>query len=703
MSAKGWSRSDPDALFAFGRVDQTMAWADDNGAIKVSPGFWRRDSQHIGDSAKPVTTMALSAGGRAMVHGDIAGKAMIWDVSDRRQSPIGQGFDAAVSAAAIADDLNMIVISDGSELQLVSTRKLSAAIARAEPGFRVRDLDLLAESGRGLVIAHGADRVTLYLADVASARMLPLDLANCAAPHHLWRHGDLAAVACSDGTLSLFRLSPEGAEPIGAPLSTPGNLMLAYPSADGRIVLMISSNGRFSMVDRSNGGTVLDGILAREGWVAVDRQGRFDGQGIEPSTLVWTLRQRGEELTDVGFDQLSQAYRHPGLISKLFNNAGTNLRSVVFDPARQGLPLPPEISELRFLEQHDRLDKPLQVIATASDISGHAINEVRLYHNGRLVQPARRFIDKTEQSNAETGDAVTIRSVAYQIDPVPGRNEFRAVGEGIGGIESVKEGAENAALIADVKGEGGGGKLHVLGIGIGQFAAPELRLDFPARSVTNVADLLFEQRAGGLDAGEKVLLLDRDVDKGAVETAFEAISGASGAEDTVVIYLSGHGVYRDEAWHFPLANAGSLDRFESDDAIDHHQLQDFVSEIEAHNILILIDACHAGAATGALDVIEMRRLAGQVSERAGASLIAASRATQEAIEAKTLGHGLFSAAIIEGLSGKADIGADGAVSAFELARYARDKIPAYSLEFQQQPQIPESRLGGFDFALTRAR
>jgi hypothetical protein len=479
--------------------------------------------------------------------------------------------------------------------------------------------------------------------------------------------------------------------------------MLAYPSADGRIVLMISSNGRFSMVDRSNNGSVLDGILAREGWVAVDRQGRFDGQGIEPSTLVWTLRQRGEELTDVGFDQLSQAYRHPGLMSKLFNSAEATLRSVVFDPAKQGLPLPPEISELRFLDQHDRLDKPLQVIATASDISGHAINDVRLYHNGRLVRPARRFIDKTEQSKAETGDAVTIRSVAYQVEPVPGRNEFRAVSEGIGGIESSREGVENTALIADVIGEGGAGKLHFLGIGIGQFAAPELRLDFPGQSVTSVADLLFERRVSGLDAGERRLLLDRDVDKQAVEAAFEAISTASGPEDTVVVYLSGHGVYRNEGWYFPLANARSLDRFEGNDAIDHNQLQEFIGEIEAHNILILIDACHAGAASGALDVIEMRRLAGQVSERAGASLIAASRATQEAIEAKTLGHGLFSAAIIEGLSGKADVGADGAVSAFELARYASDKIPAYSLEFQRDPQIPESRLGGFDFALTRVR
>ncbi len=689
--------------FAFGRVDQSMAWAEAGGAIKVSAGFWRRDSQHIGDSARRVTTMALSAGGRAMVHGDIAGKSTIWDVSDRRQSPLGSGFDAAVSAAAIADDLNVIVISDGSELQLMSTRELDEAVATAKSDFRVRDLEVIAERGKGIVIAHGADRVEVYFADAVAGDLLPLPLAGCRSPRRLWRHAKIAAVDCAGGSLVFFRLSRTGADPLGAPIPSPADLMIAYPASDTKVVVTMSGNGRFSMIDRSNGTTLLDGTLAREGWVAVDRKGRFDGEGIAPSDLFWTLRKQSEELKDVGFDQLSQAFRYPGLISTVFSGASTTLRSVVFDPATQGLPLPPEMAELRFLEQHDQLEKPLQVIATATDISGHAINDIRLYHNGRLVRPANRFIDESNRVDADESNQVTIRSVAYQVDPVPGRNEFKAVSEGIGGLLSAKENVKKATLVANVVGQRGASKLHFLGIGIGQFAAPELRLDFPSQSVRSVADLLFARRADGLDAGERMLVLDREADRASIEAAFEAVGKASRSEDTVVVYLSGHGVYQNDRWQFPMANAHSLDRLGDDDAIDHHQLQDLLAHIDAHNILILIDACHAGAVSGALDVVEMRRLAGQVSERAGASLIAASRATQEAIEAKTLGHGLFSAAIIEGLSGKADVGDDGAVGVFELARYASDKIPAYSLEFQKDPQIPESRLGGFDFALTRSR
>ena len=689
--------------YAFGRIDQSMAWAETGGAIKVSPGFWRRDSQHIGDSPRRVTTMALSAGGRAMVHGDIAGNATIWDVSDRRQSPLGAGFDAAVSAAAIADDLNVIVISDGSELQLMSTRQLKEAVATANPDFRVRDLELLAEGGRGIVIARGVDRVQLYTADAVAGELRPLSLAGCRTPERLWRNNELAAVSCAEGPLAFYRLSPAGVEPGGAPIPSPADLMLAYPSTDSNVVMMMSGNGRFRMVDRANGQTVLDGTMDREGWVAVDRKGRFDGEGIEPSDLVWTLKKENEELKDVGFDQLSHAFRYPGLMSTVFKGTSTNLRSVVFDPTTQGLPLPPEIAELRFLEEHDQLEKPLQVIATATDISGHAINDVRLYHNGRLVRPAFRFIDESQQIDADTSNQVTVRSVAYQVDPVPGRNEFRAVSEGIGGILSAPSDAENATLVANVVGDRGAARLHFLGIGIGEFASPELRLDFPGSSVQSVAEVLFDQRTDGLDAGERLVLLDREADRGSIEAAFKAMGQASRSEDTVVVYLSGHGVYDDDRWHFPLSNARSLTDLAGSDTIDHHQLQELLSQIDAHNILILIDACHAGAASGALDVIEMRRLAGQVSERAGASLIAASRATQEAIEAKTLGHGLFSAAIIEGLSGKADVGGDGAVGAFELAQYASEKIPAYSLEFQQDPQIPESRLGGFDFALTRSR
>lgn len=688
--------------FAFGHVDRTMALADDTGAIKVSPGFWQRGNRHIGDSARPVTAIALSSGGRAVLHGDIAGQATIWDVSDRRQSPVGPGFDKAVTAVAIADDLNLMTIAAGREVAVVSTRRLERAAASIEATSTVRDVEMLSERDRGVVILHGDSGAELFSVDAASGELRPLTLPACPSIRHLWRNGRTAVAECGNGSLAVQELLSTGVRPLGTALRSPPGLALAYPSSDANVLFIMAADGRFGVFDRPSGRQILEGIMTRDGWIVVDEKGRFDGEGIDPSSLAWSLRTRGDQRGEVRFDQLSHAFRYPGLLQSVFGGSGARLRSAVFDPAGQGLPLPPEITEIRFLEKHERLDQPLQVIATAADISGHAINDVRLYHNGRLVTPARRFLDKSARSRTDEVNEVAIRSVAYQVDPVPGRNEFKAVSEGIGAILSTRADGQNTTLVADMVGERGASRLHVLGIGIGRFGSPALALDFPAHSVTSVADLLFEKKIPAMADGQKRLLLDDRASKPAIEAAFDDLKAASRPEDTVVVYLSGHGVYRNERWYFPLPNASSLDRLGSDNAIDHHQLQDLLAGIEAHNILLLVDACHAGAASGALDVIEMRRLTGQVSDRAGVSLIAASRATQEAIEAKTIGYGLFSAALIEGLSGKADIAGDGAVSAFELARYAQEKIPAYSLEFQQSPQIPESRLGGSDFALTRS-
>jgi len=65
-----------------------------------------------------------------------------------------------------------------------------------------------------------------------------------------------------------------------------------------------------------------------------------------------------------------------------------------------------------------------------------------------------------------------------------------------------------------------------------------------------------------------------------------------------------------------------------------------------------------------------------------------------------LGHGLFTYAILEALSGKADGGViDNKITANELKSYVEDRVPELTEQFMLTPQYPTGYSFGQDFPI----
>ena len=78
----------------------------------------------------------------------------------------------------------------------------------------------------------------------------------------------------------------------------------------------------------------------------------------------------------------------------------------------------------------------------------------------------------------------------------------------------------------------------------------------------------------------------------------------------------------------------------------------------------------------------------------------ASGSSQLASEFETLGHGVFTYALLEGLEGNADRGSlDKKVTVQELSSYLNDRVPELSEEYKGQAQYPHSYGFGQDFPL----
>ena len=174
--------------------------------------------------------------------------------------------------------------------------------------------------------------------------------------------------------------------------------------------------------------------------------------------------------------------------------------------------------------------------------------------------------------------------------------------------------------------------------------------------------------------------------------------------DVFILYYAGHGSVVDDNFYFiptetvRLYDVTSLKKT----AIDASELQQELRKIKALKQIVIMDACQSGQSVELLaqrGATEEKAIA-QLSRSAGIHVLASAGSEQYASEFQSLGHGLFTYVLLEGLSGKADGSTlDGKITIYELKSYLDDQVPELSLEHKGKPQYPFTFSRGHDFPL----
>jgi len=114
----------------------------------------------------------------------------------------------------------------------------------------------------------------------------------------------------------------------------------------------------------------------------------------------------------------------------------------------------------------------------------------------------------------------------------------------------------------------------------------------------------------------------------------------------------------------------------------------------------VVDSCNSGAFLEGFakrGAAEENALA-QLQRSAGIALFSASTDDQFATEVSTLGHGIFTYALIQGLKGDA-AAKDGRITVATLKSYIDDAVPILSARYHGSEQYPLARITGQDFPL----
>jgi peptidoglycan/xylan/chitin deacetylase (PgdA/CDA1 family)/uncharacterized caspase-like protein len=171
-------------------------------------------------------------------------------------------------------------------------------------------------------------------------------------------------------------------------------------------------------------------------------------------------------------------------------------------------------------------------------------------------------------------------------------------------------------------------------------------------------------------------------------------------DDRVFVFFAGHGATRrlpsgrDLGYIVPVE--ADTENFQGQ-SISMSNFQDISESIPAKHVFFVMDSCYSGLAItrgqGTGNYIK------EMSRRTARQMLTAGGADEEVADNGPNGHSVFTWTLLQGLEGRADLNADGFISAAELAAYVGPGVSALSHQTPAFGNLPGSEGGEFIFEL----
>lgn len=380
-------------------------------------------------------------------------------------------------------------------------------------------------------------------------------------------------------------------------------------------------------------------------------------------------------------DQFYEKFFNPVYVATVLSGKKIEATSDI----RKGFALPPEVKFVSPKPDATVNEESLTITVSAKDAGG-GIDEIRLYHNGKAIGEDKRAVKIVPR-----GDEA-IRE--YTVSLVDGLNSFRAVGFSRDRTES-----NPAELAVRLAAPSKNVSLYVFTVGINNYRNPALNLNYAEPDARGLADFFKAQGRRLFKKIEVIETYNEEATKLGITLKLKKLADTK-PQDAVLIYLAGHGESIGEKWYFIPHELTYPERGDDVKAkgLSSDELAGYVRDIKAQKILMLIDACKAGAVLVAFRGFEDRKALSQLSRSTGVHVIAASTKDQYAAEVKVLGHGVFTYTLLEGLKGKAAGGSE-AVTVRRLMSYIEELLPDLTKKYKQEAQYPVVDSKGMDFPL----
>lgn len=730
-------KADGVTALAFAHDGATLVMGHGDGSVDVwDAERGKRLSAIPAGAASAVRKVALSADGSQMLIDSNAGMRLVSAKDGKEISHLSgpAAFHPAQRLMAVADATGVAVSAPGA----------------AQPLWKVEGgATLLAFSPDGAVLVAVDKDGGIRVMDAASGRVTASARSGFA-PSVL-STGFNAAMVSGPNEIQMVDLASGTVGPAIKPHAKP--MADALLLRGGALVLSAASDGSVRLSAPKAVPALLGYmVVGRDGWAVVAASGEFDAENDGLDAVKWTAG--AESFT---LDQFSESHFQPGILTRLLTHGETDWRRAVAatatkiaeaalrekaaqeaskaaaarrqseEQARKAAEDAVRIAEeaskaetarrlaeeqarkaaedaARLAEEASKAEAAKKVVVskefamppqvafetqaeTSSDSEdfkleyslkdlGGGIEEVRLYQNGKLVSA---HSDKNADS--------------FKAKLAQGANEFRLVALSRERIESRPAKVKVTYTGAERK-----STLHVVAIGINKYKNPALNLNYGVGDAQGIADYFGKQPKTLFKDVVIHTLYDEQATKANITNLLASLKDTK-PEDSVVIYLAGHGDSLSDGWYFMPSEIRYPEREDEvrERGLPSSEINARIKDMGAQKVLMLVDACKSGAALVAFRGFEDRKALMQMSRSSGVHVVAAAGKEQFAAELTQLGHGLFTYTLLEGLSGKAGGKQANLITVRGLTGYIEDQLPEISQSYKGVAQFPVVDSRGMDF------
>jgi hypothetical protein len=451
-----------------------------------------------------------------------------------------------------------------------------------------------------------------------------------------------------------------------------------------RIVAVGFVGNSCNLIDLATGSTVLSIVRLEpdDEWLAVTPEGLFDGTEKARQRLAFRI---GGGLNIVPVDRFFQDYYRPGLVAEVLRGERPMPKG---EFANQVAPLVAVVSP----KQGSAITERQATIEVEVTDRGGGIKGPWLMQNGARVL-----------ADGEANVDGKLARHTFRVALIEGENRIEVCAASADGSWE----AEPAVLV--LRGELPLPKpaVHVVAVGVNKYAQESINLQYAAGDAEAIANV-FQDR-GPEFYGEKqvrtTLLLNEAATTVGIRRAIEDVAAAANVQDTMVLFLAGHGMTLGQRYYFlPHEFQSKADRLEDDvreQGLTIDSMGDLMEKVPALKKVVILDTCQSGAALPvrlvARDPFAFRGAIERLSRSQGLFMIAAAAAGDQAQESQELKHGVLTYALLAGL-GAVDSGplAKQLAKASDDSRlveirdwfgYAQDKVPLITRLYFNQEQF----------------
>jgi hypothetical protein len=499
-----------------------------------------------------------------------------------------------------------------------------------------------------------------------------------------------------------------------------GNALSGAYLPDGRRVLLNLSDSAVRMYNAQTGEEMAMFVGFSDGeWLTITKEGYYNSseKGAQYLSVVVGTQ-------TYGVDKFYDVFYRPDIVAAKLR--GEDIGGLATITMRDAIQSPPPVVELT--SKIGDTGQPKVKVCYQVKSAGGGIGEVRLFHNGKLIQSdgyyreaAKSSVEKTQLASLDSKAiyddmrSVTIKDKAHsvpttikskgdafedcrEIDPIAGENEVSVAAFNSG--NTIQSAVKTVQFKSGVK--SGDPHLHILSIGIDQYRGDGINLKYAAKDAKDLEEKIKAQSATLYEPQNihYMRLTDAEATKANIIGKIDELARLIKPNDSFILFVAGHGVLLQNQYYILTHDFNG----EVGDAnvISSNEIVEMSKKIKSLSQLFIFDTCHAGGVDTIISGLYDARMS-VLAKKMGLHIYASASDKQSAMDGYK-GNGLFTHALLDGLNNnkEADRNKDGKVTVVGLGEYSKRMTTNLSRQIGHE-QTPLIINFGRDVAIYRLK